>query len=146
MDSRKFGFHFFDARQSTPPPLITYLPFSIAFVWFACRMYSGAPSSRRQVIRGSGLPWALQYRLASSPSLVTTSPVDSSSLMSGGTEIDQFHPWVYGSTLHSLFWLLGNHLARPVVAQFITISLVTGIYGDLILKSICTAIPMEEKS
>lgn len=70
--------------------IIRNVPFSMACVLFGCRRYSGAPSSLRQVIRGSGCPWALQNRLAFSPSLATTSPDDSSSLMSGGTEIDQF--------------------------------------------------------
>lgn len=70
--------------------IIPNVPFSMACVLFGCRRYSGAPSSLRQVIRGSGCPWALQNRLAFSPSLATTSPDDSSSLMSGGTEIDQF--------------------------------------------------------
>lgn len=45
-------------------------------------------------------------------------------------------------SLPSVPCLYRNH--KPVVAQFITISWVTGIYGDLILKSICTAIPTKE--
>lgn len=70
--------------------------------YWQCRIpwfWIGLPSSRRQVITGSGWPVALHRSVVFWPSVTMTSPLLSLSTISGGTET-KIHFFILGKVLH----------------------------------------------